>query len=140
VGSFILILVIIRVMEISIILARIIGVYLIIDGLAAIMMQKEIIPIVSELKGKAVFFGWGIMATIFGLIIITTHNIWLSPHQTVISLFGWLVFIKGVLISFLPLNTIEKIIDKFNRPIFYNLAGILVIIIGLWLTYYGFII
>lgn len=127
-------------MEISILLAKIIGVYLVIEGISLITMQKEIIPIISEIKGKAVFLGWGVIATIIGLVIITSHNVWLNSYQIAISLFGWLVFVKGVLISFLPMNVIEKIINKINKPIFYNTGGVIAILIGLWLTYYGFVI
>ena len=36
-------------MEISIFLAKVIGIYLVIDGLSAIIMYKELIPVVAEI-------------------------------------------------------------------------------------------
>jgi|AntRauTorckE6833_2_1112554.scaffolds.fasta_scaffold00714_16 hypothetical protein len=127
-------------MEISIFLAKVIGVYLVIDGLSAIIMHKELIPIVSEIKNKAFFVFWGIFATIIGLLIVVSHNYWVETYQVVISLVGWFVFIKGILILFLPVKFLEEVISKINKPIFYQIAGLFTILLGLWLTYFGFIV
>lgn len=127
-------------MEISIFLAKIIGIYLIIDGLSAITMHKELIPIVSEIRNKTFFLGWGVLATIIGLLIVVSHNLWVAPYQIVISLVGWFVFVKGVLILFLPVKILEEVILRLNKPVFYKAAGLVSILVGLWLTYHGFIV
>ncbi len=127
-------------MEISIFLAKFIGIYLIIEGLLALLMHKEIIPIISEIKNKAGFLLLGNIITIIGLLIVISHNIWVSYHQFFISLIGWIILIKGLLIIFLPPNTTKEMIAFFNKPIFYNINGIISISIGLWLTYFGFIV
>lgn len=127
-------------MEISIFLAKIIGIYLIIDGLSAITMHKELIPVVSEIRNKTFFLGWGVFATIIGLLIVVSHNLWVAPYQIVISMIGWFVFIKGVLILFLPVKILEEVISRLNKPVFYKAAGLVSILVGLWLTYHGFIV
>ncbi|NCS99253.1 hypothetical protein GW764_03650 [Candidatus Parcubacteria bacterium] len=127
-------------MEISIFLAKVIGIYLVIDGLSAITMHKELIPVVAEIKNKTFFVGWGVFATIIGLLIVVSHSYWATLYQTGISLIGWFVLVKGILILFLPVRFLEEIILKLNKPIFYQIGGLFSILIGLWLTYFGFVV
>jgi uncharacterized membrane protein len=129
-------------MELSIFLAQIIGIYLIADGIVAITRFKELIPIIEEFKlNKILFFSLGTIVLLLGLIIVLNHNIWHGePYQIVITLIGWIVLIKGLILFLLPSELIKSIIDQFNHPNTYRIAGTVTLLFGLWLTYHGFVI
>lgn len=126
-------------MEISIFLAKVIGVYLIVIGLLVLMIQKDFIVVISQIKEKADFIIFGFIITLLGLLMLVSHNLWNNAHQVVISIIGWVVFIKGLIILFFPRKFFDDLIVLVNKPIFYNLGGIISILIGLWLTYFGFV-
>ena len=59
-------------------------------------------------------------------------------RQIVITIFGWAMVIKGLIISIMPIEFVEKLIMKVNRPTYYKISGVVMILIGLWLSVAGF--
>lgn len=127
-------------MEISIFLAKVVGIYFIIMGLLVLTSQKGVMNMIDQLKDKANFLVLGLVTTLIGLLMIVSHNIWTTPHQIVISLIGWVSFIKGLIILFFPTKFFDEFIEMINKPALYSAFGVLALIVGLWLSYYGFVI
>ena len=129
-------------MEISIFLAKIIGLYLIIDGLIAVTRQKDLIPIIEQFKNsKAGMLLLGVFLFVVGLLITTTHNIWSgAAFQVVLTLLGWIILLKGLFLSLMPVSCMSKLITKFNKPVVYKVVGPTVVLIGVWLAISGFIL
>lgn len=129
-------------MEISLLLAKIIGIYLVVDGLVAITKQAELGEILEEFKThrSAVLF-YGLMIFIIGLVLVSIHNIWSgAAFQIALSLLGWALVLKGLLISLLPHSFFEFLISTLNKPVIYNVAGSISVILGAWLAISGFVL
>jgi hypothetical protein len=79
----------------------------------------------------------GFMAIVFGFLILEFHNYWNSDWTVVITIFGWLSLLKGILLIVFPqMFTAYKttILKAGNQK--YIL--ILLLILGGFFGYFGF--
>jgi hypothetical protein len=74
-----------------------------------------------------------------GLAVVLMHQIWSGGIAPVlITLLGWILLIKGVVLLVLPPNLLGSFADAVvGRPRLY-VGGVVALVIGLILTYAGF--
>lgn len=119
--------------------ARLIGPYLLIvpaiialraadmGGLAAAFFQSEL----------AVWFtGAGLLFA--GLVIIAFHQHWSSLAAVLISLFGWILALRGLTLLVVPHLYQQLAVSLEAVPVIQVLFGVIALI-GLYLTYVGWI-
>ncbi|MAJ97440.1 MAG: hypothetical protein CMI56_02400 [Parcubacteria group bacterium] len=126
-------------MEISLLLAQLIGLYLLLEGVIILTRKKFIVNIVDDLSNnKALMFVTGAMVFILGLLIVLNHNVWEASWQVIPTIVGWGMVIKGVLIFFVP-NMMISWAKSFGRNRnLAVLAGVIAVVAGLYLVYVGF--
>jgi hypothetical protein len=126
----------------SLFLAKVIGIYFMVDALVAITRRKEVIPAFDEIKDRRVgLILFAIIVFIIGLLIVTAHNVWVgSAFQIVITVIGWDLVLKSLVILLMPHEFTVRIIEKFNHERFYLIGGSIGFLIGLWLAISGFIL
>ena len=126
-------------MEISLLLAQIMGLYLMLEGLTILTRRKFVLNIVNDISNnKALMFVTGAMVFILGLLVVLNHNIWEATWRVVPTIIGWGMVIKGALIFFVPGVMMDKA-KKFakNRNLAV-LAGVVALAVGAYLAYVGF--
>ncbi len=126
-------------MEISLLLAQVMGLYLLLEGIVILARQKFVVNIVNDLSNnKALMFVTGAMVFILGLLVVLNHNVWEASWQVIPTLIGWGMIIKGITIFFIP-NIVLSLAKKFaknrNLAVF---AGVIAIAFGAYLVYVGF--
>lgn len=84
------------------------------------------------------YFG-GATAFVVGFFLIFFHNLWNTPQEIIITLIGWIAVLKGIFILVAP-ESIEKIMGFFSRPIIVLPTGIFVLIFGLVMGYFGYLV
>ena len=85
-------------MQTSVLIARLIGPILVVVGLTVLINPKALQEIGQEfLASRAMIFIAGFLALLGGLAILTTHNLWTTGWPLIITIFGWLAFIGGIL-------------------------------------------
>lgn len=128
-------------MELSIFLAKVIGIYLIIVSLALLINMKRFKSIIDDIMahpGLQLVMGFNIL--IIGILLVVTHNIWVSSWEVIITIIAWIAFIKGILNVALP-NYAKKLVKHCTRSKNALLViGIIDLVIGLFLCYTGFYI
>jgi hypothetical protein len=126
-------------MNTSIFLAKVFSLYLLIFGLAVITQRRALQIMFKELlNNKPVVFIFSFLAMIIGILLVVAHPTFTPDWRSLITLFAWLAFIKGILLLFFPepiLNW-KKGLMRYNH--FYYIAGTVCIILGLYLGYHGF--
>jgi hypothetical protein len=74
-----------------------------------------------------------------GLAIVLSHQIWSGGVAPIlITLLGWILLIRGVVLLVLPPNLLESFVDVVVGRHWLYVAGVVALVIGLILTYAGF--
>jgi hypothetical protein len=124
-------------MVLSNFLANIWGLSFIIIALSLLIYQENIKKIFELAENKTNLFICGVLSLILGIAMVLSHNIWVSNWRIVITLLGWLILVRGIVLLFFPkicLNFLKKIKDNQNIPF----ALVAVVILGCILIYFGF--
>jgi len=126
-------------MEISVLLAQVIGLYLLLEGLVILTRRKFIMNIVEDLSNhKALLFVTGAMVFILGLLVVLNHNVWEASWKVVPTIVGWAMVIKGAAIFFVPKMVMSKAKRFAKNRNMAVLAGIVAVAVGAYLVYVGF--
>jgi hypothetical protein len=125
-------------METSILIAKILAtVYLsyFLGLLFSGKYYKEELP--KLVDNSAYLILGGFMAIVFGFLILEFHNYWNSDWTVVITIFGWLSLLKGILLIVFPqmFTAYKTTILKAGNQIYIL---ILLLIIGAFFGYFGF--
>lgn len=123
----------------TIIIAKIIGIYMLVVGLAILAQPKRFKAMYKDmLKQTSLLFYGGIMALLFGAVIVSFHNVWVFSWPVFITILGWWGVIKG---AGLLLWT-DGFIDLF-KPMMklpengFRIMGAIATLLGLFFTYQG---
>jgi uncharacterized protein YjeT (DUF2065 family) len=128
-------------METSLLLAKLIGAPYFIIGLAFIFNSKYYQKIYKEIvESPAFLFAGGVVAIILGIVIILFHNVWDFTWPLIITIFGWIAFLKGIFLLLFPriaAKFAKKHLEKRGIIIF---GGLVALIVGFILVYFGFFV
>ena len=127
-------------MPITHFLAELIGLYCIIMGAVMLFRKKVFLAVGDGLyKNEEALFLPGLLATLLGLVLVLLHNFWgTSVLAIVITLIGWAALLKGLWLLFFPDSAVH-LIPMLKVKEYAWLYGIVIIVIGAYLTYAGFI-
>ncbi len=123
-------------MDISIILARILGILFLVLGIS-LFNRKTVVVLLEEMERQK-GFSWlgGLIAVVFGAVIVSLGGFWFSDWRVVISVIGWLSLLKGFFILVFPESS-ASFYHEFKMKC-STVGGIAVVVIGLFLCYTGF--
>ncbi len=124
-------------MDLSLFLAKLLGLYLLIVALDLLLRRKELESAVKDFassKGLLVFSGS--ISLVLGLAIAIGHPIFELSWRGLITLFGYLLILKGVMRMAFPSHLQKKIVFLFQKR--YWIMFFILIILGIYLTYSGF--
>lgn len=128
-------------METTILLTKLIGLYILILGLAIVLRRKMVIEIVHEIfQNKSLAYIVGIMLVIVGLLVVLNHNIWQGTVETIITVIGWLVLAKGLVYLFIPMKSFKGMMKMLKNAGLYYLFALAYLAFGAWLAYVGFFV
>jgi uncharacterized protein YjeT (DUF2065 family) len=92
------------------------------------------------IENEAVLFVTGLLVFVIGYFLVAYHNIWSGGWTIVITIFGWLALVKGLMMIVIPERSIKlynsiKISEKQ-----LGLYGVIVFVLGVVLTYLGYFV
>ena len=122
-------------MELTILLSKVFGIYLIIGGIAYISRQRFFMSVVHDfVNERALRVIVAAAELIAGLFLVFNHNVWGNWQEGLVSLFGWLMLAEGVFYLLLPESVVRAVIKMFNVRGWYIGGGLVSIIAGLYLA------
>ena len=125
-------------MELSIFLAKLLGLYLMIVCAAVFLKREKLKIMLEEFEKSHLFiFSSGAMVLLLGLAMVISHTIWELNWRGLITLLGWLTVGKGIIRLYFfewAQVTSRKVVQS---RWYWCIIG-LSFIIGLWLAYIGF--
>lgn len=125
----------------TIFLLKVIGLYMLIVGIAMLMNKKLYKKMMKELSSDSSSLTisiFGFLSLVIGLMIVLSHNLWGSVPQIIISLIGWLSLFKGATLLIFP-DKHRKLCKKVaSKDKHFDLYCWLVLILGAYITYMAF--
>lgn len=120
-------------------LAKAIGLYLLVAGIALIVKQKEIRAAERHFKSEGVLrFSLALILTMLGLVYVVGYNDFTSFVSGTLTLFGWAILFKALLILFIDGGTLDGMIKRFDKKEMYYGSGAIMIAFGSYLAGFGF--
>lgn len=126
-------------MDNSILFARYIGPFIVLIGLSIILNFKLYGQIAEGfIKNTALIYITGLITFVAGLAIVLNHNVWVGNWPVIITVLGWISFIKGIWLVAFP-GSAGKISAVFIKNIkLVVLPWSVMFIIGIFLVMKGY--
>src|SRR3989344_3486023 len=126
-------------MELTILLSKVFGIYLVVMGLTMFFRRDHFMFIVNTFPNERVLrFFVGIIMFIAGVFLILTHNDWSSFPSGLISLLGWMMTLKALVYMNLSDRAIKKWVGLVNVPGRYIWGSIISVLLGVYLLNFSF--
>lgn len=120
-------------------LGKIIGLYMMIVGMAMILRMDEFTHLIQNLmQDKPLMFVTGFFTLILGLIMVVSHNVWQRNWRLINTLIGWIVLLKGSSLILYP-HVMDQLTLLFlqHTMVAYSAAG-MDVVLGCVLCYFSF--
>lgn len=118
-------------------LAEVWGISIVVVSLACLIKDGQLKRLFVSLETEDNFFLWGLISLVIGIAMILAYNVWASNWQVIITILGWLALIKGLALLFAP-GMLKKWAKKIENAPFLPYALVIMTLIGLVITYFGF--
>ena len=119
-------------MDISLLTLKILSIYLIVSGFFLIFKGKTVPHLLRDFfDHQAVVYLTGIILIFLSSMYLIQYNIWDGTWKTLVTLFAWLVGLKGLLYIFAPKMLSEMAIKKSKQM--FTVYGAISIIVGIYL-------
>lgn len=126
-------------MDTTTFLAQIWGPTIAAVALGVFVSRRFYVKIYRELEKESLaVLIFGMAAIAAGIAQILFHDIWGTLPEIIISLLGWGLLLKGLLFAIVP-GFVDKAGDFEAKSKLIPATGILMLIVGIYLTWYGFL-
>jgi hypothetical protein len=126
-------------MQTSLFLARLLGPVFVVIGAGMLIKPRGYRRTAQEfLDSRALIYLAGLLALVPGLAIVLVHNVWAADWRIIITIFGWLAVIGGVFRLLLPQQVMRIGTVMLARTAYMTGAAIVVIALGVILTFFGY--
>jgi hypothetical protein len=125
-------------MELSLLLAKVIGLILMLVAVALLVNRKNVDLLFSIYRHPEAVFLTGFLETVLGIVFVLGHNVWTLDFRGIITVIGWILLVRGIGRVFFP-SRVTRMLEKFKkmRSVVAPLL-IFVFLIGTYLAYTGF--
>jgi hypothetical protein len=125
--------------RVSIFLARLIGPIFVVVAIGVLANGAVYRGLSQEfVRSPALIYLSGLFAMAAGVAILLNHNVWVADWRVLITLFGWLAAIGGAQRIIWPQATEAAVRWFLTNPTSIIVAGIIWLVIGALLCFYGY--
>ena len=118
--------------------ARVLGPFLFIACITAVVRAPDMRALISDFAANALWpWVFGAFVLVGGLIIVALHQHWRGAAAFIVSLFGWLMVLRGVLLLAFPATFISMANSVIDMGALWRGVCIALAALGLYLTYVG---
>ena len=123
----------------SLLMGRIVGVFLVIWALFLMARRRECLDIVDKLKDNpTALYVIAIAILPISLTLVIIHPVWVIGWPVIITIIGWALVLSSLIYLFSPRKVILQFIEHLNKPASYIMHGIVSLVIGIYLVIMSF--
>jgi hypothetical protein len=124
-------------MDISIFLSKVLGIYLLIVGSGMLINANIRSIFLKIMKNDTLLYVSDFIGLIIGILLVSSHNIWITDWRLVITLIGWVTLIKGTLRIVFPHLGNKLFVKWIENNASYYTTVVVMILAGALLYYTG---
>jgi hypothetical protein len=126
-------------MDTTMFLAKLLGLWFLLAGFTMLLDGMHFKRIMDDFfKSPALVHVTSVFIFVLGLLMVLTHNVWEGGVETFVTVIAWLTLLKGVAYFAFPSQTIAFARSmKFDKT-FMMFVGVVALVLGAWLSNYGF--
>lgn len=126
-------------MNATLMIAKLIGPVMLVSGVA-LLVNKSLVREIFEdfIKSPALIYLAGVLALVMGIMVIVFHNIWVTDWPVLITVFGWLAALAGVVRMVFPASVKQMGAWMVDHTGLIQALAVLHILLGGFFTYQGF--
>jgi hypothetical protein len=118
--------------------SRALGPFLVIIDATAVARASDMQTLLSQFEANSLWT-WvaGAFILLFGLIVVAGHQYWRGAAAIIVSLLGWLITLRGLLLFAFPQAFVSMANRMIGAQAWWVAACIVFALVGLYLTYVG---
>ena len=126
--------------EPTVFLSRLIGLVALIVAVPMVLDKSSMVATFGLLvEDRGLMLVLGIASVVAGAAIVLLHNIWnRGLWPLVVTLCGWALLIRGVLILFLPADVLGELLTSLRIADYFYAYAAVPMLVGAYLCFRGF--
>ena len=125
-------------MSTSLTLANILGPMLVIIAVGILLNINAYQEMIGEMQASSsLWYLGGLLALMFGLLIVQWHNVWVWQWPVVITVLGWAGLLKGILLLVFPKSIVRWAGLYQRNTLAMKVHAAFALLLGLFLTVMG---
>jgi len=118
--------------------SRVLGPFLVIADVTAVARASDVQALPSQFEANSLWT-WvtGAFVLLFGLVVVAGHQYWRGAAAIVVSVLGWLVTLRGLLLLAFPKAFVSVAHSMVGAQAWWVSLCIAFALVGLYLTYVG---
>jgi hypothetical protein len=127
-------------MSTTIFLGRLFGLYLVAISLGMLVNRRRTLATLDEMarSGPWMLFS-GMVAIAAGLAVVMAHNLWSGGALAIaVTIVGWAALLKGVALLLVPGEQMADAYKGIGFERFFHIWMVVVLALGLWITWAAF--
>jgi hypothetical protein len=126
--------------HLTVFLARLTGLFITVLAVWILVDQADFNAVVQAVvNDRVATLLLSLMCLAAGLAIVLAHQVWSGGiAQILVTLLGWLLLVRGVVLLFLPKNLLETLAIAVVGAGWLWVIGAVALFLGIILTYAGF--
>lgn len=126
-------------MATTILLSKVLGVFMLIVGVAALVQRSTFAEVVAAFaRDRAMRTLFSAVELLAGLLLVAMHSVWDGAPAIIVSLAGWMAVLESVSYLLLPDRLLQSFLAPFSKPAVIAACGVFALVLGLYLAAYGF--
>ncbi|MFA6355417.1 MAG: hypothetical protein WCW65_03260 [Candidatus Paceibacterota bacterium] len=119
-------------MDVTILVAKILAIYMIVSGFFLLIKGNSITNMMKDFFGHpALIYLTSIILIFLSSLYLLQYSIWDGTSRMIVTIFAWIIFIKGITYIFFPQLLSQISIKKYQK--YFALYGVIAIFAGLYL-------
>ena len=94
----------------------------------------------GSIDSPALYYLFGLLALVLGFLLVMFHNEWSMSWSVIITIFGWIALIEGVLIIAYPPFFIKISNWMVKKDMFLRVYAFIALILGALFLILGFVV
>ena len=123
----------------AVFIARIIGPVFVVIGLSILLNEQIYAAIIIEaVHSPTLIYFSGLLSLPIGIAMLNVYRAWTADWRVAVTILGWLFLLGGILRILLPQTTAWLGNAIFSASAAIPVIGVIVLIIGGWLSFEGY--